>query len=150
MADLVDPIPLHHMLGLQYRAPEPGVGHAEVRMPIAPEALGFTGSLHGGAIATMVDLACALAAVGISGFDPARETMVTSDMHVRYLGRPRTDSVIAKADVVKRGRQLIVVTCDVVDDDEHLVAHADFSMMIVALRTPMDGSQPVVPGAPEL
>jgi uncharacterized protein (TIGR00369 family) len=150
MADASDPIPLHRMLGLHYQAPEPGVGHAEVRMPITPEALGFTGSLHGGAIATMVDLACALAAVGISGFDPTKETMVTSDMHVRYLGRPRTDTVIAKADVVKRGRQLIVVTCDVVDEDDHLVAHADFSMMVVPLRTPMDSSRPVVSGAPEL
>jgi uncharacterized protein (TIGR00369 family) len=150
MAEIADPIPLHHMLGLRYRAPEPGNGHAEVQMPVKPEALGFTGSLHGGAIATMVDLACALAAVGISGFDPTRETMVTSDMHIRYLGRPRTDSVIAKADVVKRGKQLIVVTCDVVDEAEHLVAHADFSMMIVPLRTPMDGSQPTVSGAPEL
>ena len=150
MADLVDPVPLHQMLGLRYQAPEPGDGHAEVRMPVKPEALGFTGSLHGGAIATLIDLACALAAVGISGFEPAKETMVTSDMHVRYLGRPRTETVIAKSDVVKRGKQLIVVTCDVVDEDDHLVAHADFSMMIVPLRTPMDESQPVVPGAAEL
>lgn len=150
MADIVDSIPLHQMLGLRYRAPEPGVGHAEVRLPIQPEALGFTGSLHGGAIATMVDLACALAAVGISGFDPAEETMVTSDMHVRYLGRPRTDTVIAKADVVKQGKQLIVVECRVVDEEDHLVAHADFSMMIVPLRTPMDETRPTVPGAPEL
>jgi uncharacterized protein (TIGR00369 family) len=145
-----DPIPLHKMLGLRYRAPEAGEGHAEVRMPVQAEALGFTGSLHGGAIATMVDLACALAAVGISGFDPERESLVTSDMHIRYLGRPRSDTVIAKADVVKKGSQLIVVACEVVDEGDHVIAVADFSMMLVALRAPLHEDDPTVVGAPEL
>jgi uncharacterized protein (TIGR00369 family) len=145
-----DPIPLHHMLALEYEAPVDGQGHAVVRLPIRPEALGFTGALHGGAIATMVDLACALAAAGISGFDPYRESLVTSDMHIRYLGRPRTDAVLAKAEVVRKGSQLIVVECRVVDEEDHLVAVADFSMMIVKLRTPLVEDQAPVPGAPEL
>ena len=118
-------------------------------MPVRAEALGFTGSLHGGAIATMIDLACALAAVGISGFDPSRESLVTSDMHIRYLGRPRTDTVIAKADVVKKGSQLIVVACEVADEGGHVIAVADFSMMLVSLRTPLSDDA-TVPGAPEL
>jgi uncharacterized protein (TIGR00369 family) len=145
-----DPIPLHEMLALDY---EFGVGPsrtAEVRMPVAPNALGFTGALHGGAIATMVDLACALAAARSSDFDPYRESLVTSDMHIRYLGRPRTDTVVARAEVVRVGRQLIVVECRVVDTEEHLVAAADFSMMIVPLRLPMDPDQQTEPGAPEL
>jgi uncharacterized protein (TIGR00369 family) len=139
------------MLALEFEPPAAGSGHAEVRMPVRPEALGFTGALHGGAIATMVDVACALAAAGVSDFDPWRESLVTCDMHVRYLGRPRTDAVLAKAAVVRKGRQLIVVGCDVVDEEGHQVAVADFSMMIVPLRTPMDAAdQPAVPGAPEL
>jgi len=151
------PIPLHEMLALDHDVPESGAGRAEVRMPVAPAALGFTGALHGGAIATMVDLACALAAADISDFDPFRESLVTVDMHVRYLGRPRTDVVLAKAEVVKKGKQLIVVSCEVADEDGHLVAVADFSMMIVALRTPLDAPTddasaptPPAPGAPEL
>lgn len=132
-----DQIPLHRMLALTYEPPQEGEGRAEVRMPVRAEALGHTGSLHGGAIAIMVDLACALAAVGISGFDPSRESLVTSDMHIRYLGRPRTDVVVARAEVIRKGRQLIVVGCEVLDEHEHLVAVADFSMMIVPLRTPL-------------
>ena len=150
------PIPLHEMLALEHGVPESGTGRAEVRMPVRPEALGFTGALHGGAIATMVDLACALAAADISDFDPFRESLVTVDMHVRYLGRPRTDAVVARAEVVKKGKQLIVVSCEVADEEGHLVAVADFSMMIVALRTPLDApadeppAPPPAPGAPEL
>lgn len=146
----MDEIPLHQMLALEYEPPGEGEGRAEVRMPVRAEALGFTGNLHGGAIATMVDLACALAAAGISGFDPFRESLVTADMHIRYLGRPRTDVVVARAEVVRKGRQLIVVGCEVVDENDHRVAVADFSMMIVPLRTPLVEDTTVVAGGPEL
>ncbi len=144
-------IPLHALLGLDYERPEKGARHAQVRMPVRPEAFGFTGSLHGGAIATMVDLACALAAARATDFDPEIESLVTADMHVRYLGRPTTDSVIAKAEVVRIGSQLIVIECKVVDGDDHLVASADFSMMRVPLRVPLAGGDANIrPGEPEL
>ncbi|MBK5288318.1 MAG: PaaI family thioesterase, partial [Acidimicrobiia bacterium] len=60
---------------------------------------------------------------------------ITADMHVRYLGRPRTDEVVALATVVRRGSQLIVVECRVTDTDDHVVAVADCSMMRVPRRT---------------
>ncbi|MEZ5136466.1 MAG: hypothetical protein R2699_15805 [Acidimicrobiales bacterium] len=51
-----------------------------------------------------------------------------------------------------RGRQLIVVECKVADSDDNLVATADFSMMIVPLRGPLNpaGTAPVEHGTPEL
>lgn len=148
-------IPLHDLLALDFVRPDHGSRTAEVSMPVAPNALGFTGALHGGAIATLVDLACALAAARFSGFDPMRESLVTADMHVRYLGRPRADEVIARAQVVKAGAQLIVVECKVVggtadDGSDHVIAMADFSMMIVPLRTPIDPGVESEPGDPEL
>lgn len=148
-------IPLHELLALDFDRPEVGERVAEVRMPVAPNALGFTGALHGGAIATLVDLACALAAARYSGFDPMRESLVTADMHVRYLGRPRAEEVVARAEVVKAGSQLIVVECKVLggrrdDGTDHVVATADFSMMIVPLRLPMDPDSTGRPGDPEL
>lgn len=129
-------IPLHDLLGFEFDRPEPGSGRADVRLPIRAGALGPTGSLHGGAVATVVDFACALAAVS-TGFDAAAESLITSDMHVRYLGRPRTDAVVARATVVRRGSQLIVVECRVSDTDDHVVAVADCSMMRVPRRMPI-------------
>jgi uncharacterized protein (TIGR00369 family) len=148
-------IPLHDLLALDFVRPDHGSRTAEVSMPVAPNALGFTGALHGGAIATLVDLACALAAARFSGFDPMRESLVTADMHVRYLGRPRTDQVLARAEVVKAGSQLIVVECKVLggttdDGRDHVIAVADFSMMIVPLRKPMAPGTESEPGDPEL
>ncbi len=129
-------IPLHDFLGLEFTWQD-GPGVAEVRMPVRPAALGFTRNLHGGAIATMVDLACALAAAQTSGHDPKADSLITIDMHVRYLGRPYTDAVKAEAEVVRTGKQLVVVTCDVSDDEGHLIAVADCSMMKVPLRRPL-------------
>ena len=143
-------IALHDLLGLEYAPPTSDSRVAEVRMPVRREAFGFTANLHGGAIATMVDLACALAAAQSSGFDPMKESLVTADMHIRYLGRARTSTVIARAEVVRVGSQLIVVECKVVDEDDHLVASADFSMMIVPLRLPLAPDVETEPGAPEL
>ncbi len=143
-------IPLHDLLGFEFDRPDKGSDVAEVRMPVRPEAFGFTANLHGGAVATLIDLACALAAARKTGFDPERESLVTSDMHVRYLGRPRTDQVIARAEVVRVGSQLIVVECKVRDDDGHLIAVADFSMMRVTLRRPLTPGKESTPGDPEL
>jgi len=143
-------IPLHAMLGLQWSWPDKGETVAEVRMPVAPPAFGFTANLHGGAIATMVDLACAVAAARGTDFDPERESLVTSDMHIRYLGRPRTDTVVARAEIVRVGSTLIVVECRVTDDADHLVASADFSMMRVTLRQPLAAGIDTEPGDPEL
>jgi len=144
-------IPLHDLLGFEIQPPVDGSSVAEVRMPVRPEAFGFTANLHGGAIATLVDLACALAAVRRSGFDPEKESLVTADMHVRYLGRPNGDHVIARAEVVRVGSQLIVVECKVVDVEDHIIAAADFSMMKVSVRRPLTpGGAPSGTGQPEL
>jgi uncharacterized protein (TIGR00369 family) len=143
-------IPLHDLLGFEFEAPAEGSTVAEVHMPVRPEAFGFTANLHGGAIATLVDLACALAAARATGFDPTTESLVTADMHVRYLGRPGTDRVTARAEIVRMGSQLIVVDCRISDGDDHLIASADFSMMRVPVRRPLDPSIAGEPGDPEL
>lgn len=143
-------IPLHEFLGFEFEPPAPGSTVAEVHMPVRPQAFGFTANLHGGAIATLIDLTCGVAAARATDFDPATESLVTSDMHVRYLGRPRTDRVTGRAEIVRLGSQLIVMDCKVVDGEEHLVAVADFSMMRVPLRRPLDPSITLEPGDPEI
>lgn len=137
-----DTTPLHRVLGLEFAraADQAGdEGTAEVRMPARAGALGSTGNLHGGAIATMIDVACGIAAARATAFDHRTQSMVTVDMHIRYLGRARSDAVVARAQVVRAGSKLIVVECRVTDDTDHLIAMADFSMMIVPLRQPLPG-----------
>lgn len=131
-------IPLHDFLGFEVLDQDESVPYSDVRMPVRPAAFGFTRNLHGGAIATLVDLSCAIAAVRAVGFDASKESLVTADMHLRYVGRPATANVIARSEVVRAGSQLIVIECKVIDEDGHLVCSADLSMMRVSLRRPLD------------
>jgi uncharacterized protein (TIGR00369 family) len=127
--------PLHELLGLEIV--EIGANHAVLSMPVRQQAFNSTGNLHGGAIATLIDVAAGTAAARGSGFEPGRQSLVTADLHVRYLGRPHGDTVFARAELLKAGRQLIVVECRVTDPEDRLIASADFSMMIVPLRKPL-------------
>jgi uncharacterized protein (TIGR00369 family) len=85
--------PLHELLGLEIV--EIGEKHAVLSMPVRPAAFNTTGNLHGGAIATLIDVAAGTAAARGSGFEPGRQSLVTADLHVRYLGRPHGDMVPA-------------------------------------------------------
>jgi uncharacterized protein (TIGR00369 family) len=148
--------PLHALLGIEF-VPAPGEPEPEgvdpslavVRMPVRAEAYGASGNLHGGAIATLVDVASATAAARNSAFVPGQNTLVTADLHVRYLGRPKGTYVEARAHVVRAGRQLIVVECRVFDEREHVIAVGDFSSMVVPLRDPLPGATHE-PASPEL
>jgi uncharacterized protein (TIGR00369 family) len=141
-------VALHKLLGLQVT--EWGADHVTVEMPVREAAFNSTGNLHGGSIATLIDVAAGTAAAIGSGFQPGKQTIVTADLHVRYLGRPRGDVVRAHARVVKAGRQLIVVECQVRDPQDRLVAVADFSSMIVPLREPLKATEITTQTDPDL
>ena len=143
--------PLHHLLGLRFSEP-PGADPATVvvEMPVDAPAFNGSGNLHGGAIATLVDVAAGSCAGRSSSFDPRDQSLVTADLHVRYLGRPKGSPVRAEARVMRSGRMLIVVEVRVLDPLDNLIAFADFSAMIVARREPLDGVVPTDPQAPDL
>lgn len=127
--------PLHDLLALEIV--EIGERHAVVSMPVREQAFNSTGNLHGGALATLIDVAAGTAAARGSGFQQGKQSLVTADLHVRYLGRPHGDLVLARAEVLKAGRQLVIVECRVTDLEDRIIASADFSMMLVPLRKPL-------------
>ncbi|MGH8984574.1 MAG: PaaI family thioesterase [Acidimicrobiia bacterium] len=118
--------------------------------PERQEAFNQSGNLHGGAIATLIDVACGSMAARSSSFEPGRNTIVTADLHVRYLGRPKGDVVRAEARLLRAGRQLVVVECQVLDTLDNVIAAADFSAMVVPLRDPLRASGRADNRAPDL
>jgi uncharacterized protein (TIGR00369 family) len=130
--------PLHALLGLRFPPADPGT--SVVEMPVAEGAFNASGNLHGGAVATLVDVACGSAAARAGRFRPGENTLVTADLHVRYLGRPKGLVVRATARVMRAGRQLVVVDCRVADELGNVIAVADFSAMVVPLRQPLEQS----------
>jgi uncharacterized protein (TIGR00369 family) len=128
--------PLHKLLGFRMLdGDEPGT--VVVEMPVRPEAFNGSGNLHGGAIATLCDVAAGSCAARASNFEPGVNTLVTADLHVRYLGRPKGEYVRAEARVMRAGRQLTVVEIRVVDPSGNVIAFADFSAMVVPRRDPL-------------
>lgn len=129
-----DEVPVHGLLGLRVVAPGDD-GPAIMEIPLAPEALGNGGRLHGGVISLLCDVACAVAASSSSTYDHSTHALVTADLHVRYLGVATTGPVRATASVVQAGRALVVVEGRVTDAEDRLLAIADFSAAIVPRRS---------------
>jgi len=75
------------------------------------------GTVHGGAIATLVDSAMGLA-VYRDGTAP-----VTVEMKVTYLEPGRKGRLRAEAKVRKRGKRIMIAEVDVTDGDGDAVAH---------------------------
>jgi uncharacterized protein (TIGR00369 family) len=88
-------------------------GRARVALRADERHLNPSGSVHGGAIATLVDVAMGAAVQSMSRDD---ETPVTIEMKVNYLEPGHTGLLVAVANVRKRGRRLTVVRAEVVQD----------------------------------
>jgi len=142
--------PLHAFLGFRFVEPPPADGMVVVEMPVAEAAFNGSGNLHGGALATLVDVAAGSCAGRASGFDPFQASLVTADLHIRYLGRPKASPVRAEAQVVRSGHMLKVIEVRVLDPLDNLIASADFSAMVVSRREPLAGAIPTDPQMPDL
>jgi uncharacterized protein (TIGR00369 family) len=91
-----------------------GDGESTVRLEIADEHLNQGGTVHGGALATLVDTAMGAAVAGGAG-DGQRP--VTIDLRVSYMEPGRPGLIEATAKVRKRGSRITIVESEVVQVD---------------------------------
>jgi len=111
--DGFDDVPFHRYLGLRLVERRPD--HARLRLTITEQTpSGIGGSVNGGVIATMIDMAVIPAV--FTGIREGSQPAGTADLQVTYLRQARGAWLEAEAAVIKRGRQLCVVevsvTCD--------------------------------------
>ena len=94
---------------------------AELRMPFDPELATVGDTVHGGAIASLIDTAAVTAAWGD---DSPAEGLggATVSIAVDYVAAARATDVVARARVIRRGRSLCFVTVEALDDDGRVVA----------------------------
>jgi len=81
---------------------------------------GIGGSVNGGVLSTMVDLA-AVPAV-FSNMQEGSEPAGTADLQITYLRQSHGKWIDAEARVIKRGRQLCTVMVDIKDPEGVLCA----------------------------
>jgi acyl-CoA thioesterase len=112
-------VPFAKLLGIEIESIEPG--HAVLTMEIKEELKRNGGIAHGGAIATLIDSAMAMAIVPLLG---EGERTTTVDLTIHYL-RPLSErSARASARVVRAGKRVITVSAELFDADERLAATA--------------------------
>ncbi len=111
--DLIDrlrarfaPWPVIEGLGLEIRSLEPG--KAAILLPATPRVMnGARGTMNGGWLANLADMACAFAlSTAFDGHMP----FATSDLHIRYLD-PAVGPTLAEAEVVRLSKNGAVVSC---------------------------------------
>jgi uncharacterized protein (TIGR00369 family) len=89
-----------------------GDGYALLQLPFRDELVTIGATVHGGAIASLIDNAAMVAAwAGADIPDNLRGTTV--GLNISYLAPAEGEDVAATAEVVRRGRRLVIVTVDV-------------------------------------
>ena len=88
------------------------------------------GLLHGGLLATLVDVACGYAALSLM---PADREVLTVEFKINFLKPAQTERVIAVGQVVQAGRTLTVCEGSVFDATRtRVLARMTTTMMAVA------------------
>ena len=126
--DGFDDIPFHRYLGM--RLQERRDGYARLRLTLSEQTpTGVGGSVNGGVIATLVDMAVIPAV--FTGMREGVQPAGTADLQVTYLRQAHGAWIEAEAVVIKRGRQLCLVEVSVCNDAGDLCARG---RVLYALR----------------
>jgi len=112
-------VPYAKFLGLQLGAVLPG--KVSIHLDIRDELKQNQGVVHGGAIASLIDTASAFAV--LTQID-VEERVTTTDLTIHYLRPATTGRISATAQIIRGGRRLFVLSVDVHDSTEALVATA--------------------------
>jgi uncharacterized protein (TIGR00369 family) len=111
--------PLVQLLGMELVAIEDG--RAELRMPFRPELATMGDTVHGGAIASLIDTA-GMAAAWADDVEPEALAGGTVSLNVDYVAAARGRDLLATATVARRGRSLAFTDVRVTEPDGRLVA----------------------------
>jgi uncharacterized protein (TIGR00369 family) len=111
--------PFVQHLGVELLELEPD--RATLRLPFIEQVVTIGETIHGGAIASLIDTT-AMAAAWATDQAPASMRGTTVGITVNYLAAANKTDLVARARVVRRGRSLCHVDVEVTDSDELLVA----------------------------
>ncbi|HEV7373256.1 MAG TPA: PaaI family thioesterase [Pyrinomonadaceae bacterium] len=120
-------IPFAHLLGIEIG--ELRRGEAILYLEVRDELRRNNGVAHGGAIASLVDTAAAFAILTLLEPD---ETTTTIDLTVHYLRPFIKGRATAHARVLRAGRRIIVISIEVIDEGEAVLATALTSFIKLA------------------
>lgn len=106
-----------HSMGIQVDLIEHG--HARLSLDVSERHRQLAGVMHGGAIATLIDTAVAMAIIGAS--EPGAK-FTTIELKINYLSPIVEGHVVADARLIRDGKRIIVAECDLFDPAGNLAA----------------------------
>jgi uncharacterized protein (TIGR00369 family) len=98
-----------------------GQGSARLSLPIEPQMTNSLGTVHGGAIMSLLDVAVCTAARTLH---PESVGVITIDMSISFIGGGSGARLVADARVLKDGRSMSFVEGEATNEDGSLVAKA--------------------------
>lgn len=101
------------------------LGYAEAEIEIKEDSFNFMGSLHGGAIFTLGDVVAGTSIVSY-GYN-----CVTLNCNINFIRPVFKGKVIAKANVVHKGKQTGITEMTIVDEDNKLICRGTYTMFIM-------------------
>ena len=120
----IPPPPVATLVGFTLGAVEPG--SAIVELEATERHANPMGTVHGGILCDVADAAMGMAwAAGLA----EGETFTTLELKINFLKPVWTGKLTATGRVVKGGRTIGLVECDIVDEKQRLVARASSTVM---------------------
>ena len=121
--------PIAELIGFSLREVEPGV--AVIDFEADHRHANPMGTLHGGVLCDVADAAMGMAYASTLG---EGETFTTIELKINFLKPVWTGKLVATGRVVKGGRTVGLVDCDVTDAEGQLVARASSTCMTLRSR----------------
>ncbi len=118
------PPPIAALIGFTLTSVVPG--EAVIRFEATERHANPMGTLHGGVLCDVADAAMGMAYAATLG---EGETFTTLELKINFLRPVWRGTLVAHGRVLKRGRTIGLVECDVRDDTGDLVAHATSTCM---------------------
>jgi uncharacterized protein (TIGR00369 family) len=120
-------------------------GSSTFEMPASSELYNPNNVVHGGALTSLADSAMGFAV--FSTLQPG-ENFTTAELHVNFLRAVTADSGVLRSvgRVVHRGQQIAVAEAEILDQQNHLIARASSTNVILPRRAPPP-LEPVAPAA---
>ncbi|MBD5803208.1 PaaI family thioesterase [Aromatoleum evansii] len=119
-------------------------GRVEVELALGPQHLNRAGSVHGGVLATLIDVACTLA--GLYSGSPERvRKAVTLSLNTSFTGQVATGTLRARGRVRVGGRSIFFATTEVTDAAGHAIAHGETVNRYRRGSEEADGASPEEP-----
>ena len=120
-------MPFATLLGFRVKSVE--LGQAVIEIEMNEHHVNPSGTMHGGVFCAIADTAMGVA---FATMLEEGEALATLELKINYLKPLWNGKILALGKVVKKGRTTGLVECDILDENEQLVARASSTYMAIS------------------